>query len=155
MNTSTDTPVDPLVKDFITLCHDQAVGGAVNSDDGEDAMEVSEAASVAAVSDTQDQPPTCGAVGNSPCICGECDYKHYVTLVAKQPEVSGHIFCTHPCNLPLGNIAFKPEAKTTKNTNQANSIFNIVYESLTDYRVHFIMEWPDFEVLSPFAKGQA
>jgi hypothetical protein len=146
MNTSTDTPVDPLVKDFITLCHDNAVGGAVNSDDEEDTMEISEAASGKAVSDEPDTPPTCGAVGNSSCVCGECDYKHYVALVDKQPEVTGHFFTTHPCNLPLGNIAFKPEAKTTKTANQANSFFKVVYESLTDYRINFVLEWPDFEV---------
>jgi hypothetical protein len=114
MNTTTDTPVDPLVKDFITRCHDQAVGGAVNSDDEEDAMEVTETASVGAVSDAPDTPLTCGAVGNSACVCGQCDYKHYVALVAKQPEVSGHIFNTHPCNLPLGNVAFKQDAKPAK-----------------------------------------
>jgi hypothetical protein len=146
MNTSTDTPIDPLVKDLITLCHDNAVGGAVNSDDEEDTMEISEAASVKDVSDEPDTPPACGADGNSSCVCGECDYKHYVALVAKHPEVTGHFFTTHPCNLPLGNIAFKPEPKNTKTAGQANSFFKVVYESLTDYRINFVLEWPDFEV---------
>jgi hypothetical protein len=120
MSTSTDTATDPLVKQFITLCHGQAVGGAVNSNDGEDTMEISEVASGKSVSDTPDAPPTCGELGNSSCVCGHYDYKHYIALVAKQPEVSGHIFSTHPCNLPLGNIAFKQERRRPRTRTCAN-----------------------------------
>jgi hypothetical protein len=149
MNTSADTPVDPLVKNYIALCHAQAVGGAVHSDDGEGNMDIvdGEESDVSRHGDP-DSPPACGAVGNSACVCGQCDYKHYVALVAKQPEVSGHIFNTHPCNLPLGNVAFKQDAKPTKNPAQASNIFQVVYQSLTSYKIHFVLEWPDFELVS-------
>jgi hypothetical protein len=99
-------------------------------------MEISEALADKSASDAPDDTPACVALGNPSCVCGKCDYKHYVSLVAKQPEVSGHIFTTHPCNLPLGNVVFKLDTKNT----QVNPIFQVFYESLTDYTIRFVLE---------------
>jgi hypothetical protein len=133
-----------LIRHFIDAAHDRAVNGAVNSDgegniDTCDTEEYDEPRH-----EDPNSPPACVADGNTACACGECDYKHYISRVAKQPELSGQAFTTHPCNLPLGNIAFKPAPKNK----QTSPIYQVVYEGPTDLSIRLVMEWPDFDIVS-------
>jgi hypothetical protein len=64
--------------------------------------------------------------------------------VAKQPELSRLIFTTHPCNLPLGSIAFK----LTPKNKQTFPIYQVLFEGPTDLSIHLVLEWPDFDIVS-------
>jgi hypothetical protein len=95
-------------------------------------------------SDTADDRTASMASGKPVCICGECDRKHYVNLVASKPEVSGSTFTTFPCNLPMDKVVFIPDSKP----NQKNPIFHAQYSGSIDYNIRFVLECPDFEIVS-------
>jgi hypothetical protein len=60
-------------------------------------VEISEAyADKGAASDTLEALPAFVLLGKPLCICGDCERKHYVCLIASQPELCSHILTTHP-----------------------------------------------------------
>jgi hypothetical protein len=141
-HSDTDTT---LMRKFVNLAHDRAVGGAVNSDDSDDDRAIdSLCAEKDPASDTAGDCTASLAPGNPVCTCGECDRKHYVNLLASRPEVSGSAFTTFPCHLPMDKVVFVPNIKP----NQKNPIFHVKYSGPIDYNIRLVLEHPDFSIVS-------